>query len=88
MKFSTVSGALYMLMLEDDFSRFKWVFMLKQKFQETQRILDFIQEQEAKWGRKVRGVQTDRGREFLNKELGARLWSLGIDHNLTAPYTP
>jgi hypothetical protein len=62
MQVSTFGGGHYMLMLVDDFTRFKQVFVLKAKSDAGARILSRFVEMEAKHGRKVRALRTDRGR--------------------------
>ena len=39
-------------------------------------------------GKRMREIRTDRGTEFLNKELKGYLTEHGIIHNTTAPYSP
>ena len=46
----------------------------------------------AKWetqtGNRLKAIRTDRGTEYVNKELTTYFQDSGITHNTTAPYTP
>ena len=49
------------------------------------RQITFLEEHN---GRKVRFLRSDRGGEYIANALGSWLLQRGIEHQLTAPYTP
>jgi transposase InsO family protein len=75
-------------MLVDDATRHKTVYVLKAKSEAAGRLKHYKASMEVKLGVRMRELWTNRGREFLNKDLGAYLEEHGITHNLSAPYTP
>ena len=88
MQVRSQGGARYLIMLVDDATRHKTVYLLKKKSEAAGHIKYYRAAMEAATGKKMQEIRTDRGREFVNKELGAYLKEAGIRHNLSAPYTP
>jgi transposase InsO family protein len=43
---------------------------------------------ETQTGARVREVQSDRGREYVNVQLRKFFWEKGIMHDTSVPYTP
>ena len=39
-------------------------------------------------GKRIKALRTDRGTEYVNKEMASFLSEHGIRHDKTAPYTP
>lgn len=67
-------------MIVDDFTRFTWVFFL--------RLINFIKGIEVIIKLPVRRIRSENGSEFTNSTIEKFLTEKGIDHNLSAPYTP
>jgi transposase InsO family protein len=88
MQVASEGGARFMLTIVDDATRHVSVYTLKRKSDAPGHIKFYKAALEARLGVKMLEIRTDRGREFLNKELGDYLKEHGILHNLTAPYTP
>ncbi|KAI3510732.1 hypothetical protein L1887_17865 [Cichorium endivia] len=78
----------YILVVVDDFSRFTWVFFLKQKSEAVENMINFIKQVEVMLRKQVRMIRSDNGTEFKNQALDDFLVSKGISHNFSAPYTP
>ena len=78
---------MYTLNFIDDFSQKTWVYILKRKdeafkyFQEWQALV----EQET--NQKVNIFRTDNGGEYSSKDFESYLRKLGVNHQVTAPYT-
>jgi transposase InsO family protein len=84
----TPSGNRYMLLLVDDFSRYMWVSLLSSKDQaalEIQRIQAAV---ERKSGNLLCALRTDRGGGFTAAQFSQYCAELGIQRELTAPYSP
>ena len=84
----SLSHKRYILVIVDDYTRYTWVFFLRLKSEAAQQIIDFIKAIEVKAKLPVRRIRSDNGTEFNNVTLDSFLISKGIEHNLSAPYTP
>ncbi|KAI3767848.1 hypothetical protein L2E82_18277 [Cichorium intybus] len=84
----SVAHNKYILVVVDDFSRFTWVFFLKQKSEAAINMINFIKQIEILLRKQVRMIRSDNGTEFKNKILDDFLVNKGITHNFSAPYTP
>ncbi|CAI5799444.1 DDE-type integrase transposase recombinase [Podarcis lilfordi] len=83
-----VSHNKYCLILVDNYSRFGWVYPLKQKSDVAQTLKFWVRRVERQLGQKVCSIQTDRGGEFMASSLRNWLRSQGIKHRLTNVTTP
>ena len=81
-------GIKYMLTVLDDYSKFARVVMMKSKSDAPACLAEVIREWECQLGRKVKEVQSDRGREFLSDGMQAFFKERGIVHLTSATYTP
>lgn len=88
MQTATPSGKKYILTLIDDFSRFCIVALLKNKSEVADHIRDFVRLCETKYKQKPRKFRSDRGGEYINKDIQVFLRKEGIEWEVTAPYTP
>ncbi|KAI3505861.1 hypothetical protein L1887_28170 [Cichorium endivia] len=84
----SVAHNKYILVVVDDFSRFTWVFFLKQKSEAATNMINFIKQKEILLRKQVRMIRSDNGTEFKNQTLDDFLVHKGISHNFSAPYTP
>ena len=84
----SIGGSKYILVIVDDFSRFTWVFFLKQKSEATPKLKAFIMQAELQLRKMVRNIRSDNGLEFKNQEFEEFLVDKGLTHNFSAPYTP
>jgi hypothetical protein len=65
-KTPSISGAFYFLTIVDDFSRFTWVFLMRNK-SETQTLLrQFFHYVHTQFNTKVQKLHSDNGAEFLS----------------------
>ncbi|CAA0818610.1 Uncharacterized mitochondrial protein AtMg00810, partial [Striga hermonthica] len=77
---------LYYLNFVDQFTKFTWIFFLKQKFEVFDIFLHFKTMVETQFGFKIKNLQTDWGGEY--RSLDPFLQSNGITHRVSCPYTP
>lgn len=86
---NTVSygGAKYFLLIKDDYSRFRIVYFLRNKFETTGKIKTFMKEA-TNQGHIIKKVRSDNGKEFTNAELKRMYNEYGIIHQTSIPYTP
>jgi transposase InsO family protein len=84
----TSSGARYFLTLYDDFSKVSMTQDLNTKADAAEELQKSLLYLERQSGFKVQAVRSDRGGEFVNKRLGDFFKDTGIEHQLSAAYTP
>jgi transposase InsO family protein len=85
---STPSGNMFFFLLVDDLSRYMWVSLMSSKDQSMASFVAFKSRTEAESGRKLGTLCTDHGGEFTARAFIDHYKEEGIQHHLTAPYTP
>ena len=88
MSTESLSGASYMMLIIDDFSRYIWASFLKSKDQAFTSFKDWRVEVEKQFEHKVKALRNDRGGEFLSKKFDRYLADHGIQRQLTTAHTP
>ena len=83
----SLGGSRYIVNITDDASRCSIVKFLSEKGQAKKAITQVVKQLERQLGSKVKEIRTDRGREFLIKEIAQFYSEEGITHELTCPYT-
>ena len=83
-----ILGKRYFLVCTDDYSRYSWLFLLKDKTEVTSNIKNLCKLIKRQFGEDVKGIRTDNARDFLNTELKEFLESKRIKHETSCPYTP
>ncbi|KAK1434088.1 hypothetical protein QVD17_11006 [Tagetes erecta] len=78
-------GHSYFMLCVDHYSRYMWIFHLKQKSDVYNTFKQFLSMVERKFNTKLKTVQTDWGGEFRN--LSTFFKSLGITHRRSCPHT-
>ncbi|KAJ2911698.1 hypothetical protein MD484_g8716, partial [Candolleomyces efflorescens] len=94
----TPSGYRYWMVFVDDFTRYPWVFFLKDKSEAPQFIKQMYDDVMGYFSAKVERIRTyegfkqtlrsDNGGEFLNRKVERYLNSVGVRHETTAAHTP
>lgn len=84
----TPGGNRYFLSIIDDYSRYLWLYLLKNKAEAKGCIMNYVRAVENQFGRKPGIIRSDRGGEFVNKELEDFYRKEGIEAQLTAGYSP
>lgn len=88
MRVESIGGAKYILQFIDDSSRWGQVYFLKCKSEVFQALKSFVTMMENQIGRKVKCIQSDNGKEFVNTSIDEFLKERGIIRRLTVPYCP
>lgn len=88
-KMSTMSigGANYFLLLKDDFSRYCFIYFLKNKTDVLRNLKQFLAEVQAD-GHLIKRLRTDNGLEFCNKDIARFLRENAIKHETSTPRAP
>jgi transposase InsO family protein len=84
----SISKASYILIFVDDFSRFTWIFFLRQKSEVFQHLKDFKALVETQSRKKIKVVRTNNGGEYVNHEIQNLCHEAQIQLQHTIRYTP
>lgn len=85
---ATAGRNIYIFVLIDDYSRYMWSIILKEKGETLEKFKVFKMVVEAETKKKIKVLRTDRGGEFTSNEFKASCDISGITRHLTAPYLP
>ncbi|KAL1198919.1 Retrovirus-related Pol polyprotein from transposon TNT 1-94 [Cardamine amara subsp. amara] len=78
----------YIFVLIDDFSRYMWTMLLKEKSEAFDRFKKFKDLVEKQTGLSIKTFCTDRGGEFTSADFNQFCEINEVSIHLTAPYTP
>ena len=84
----SVTGALYTLFVQDEYSRHVWSDTLPNKSDVTTTTIDTLQLIQNELSLTVRRFHSDGGSEFVNRTMGEYLRSKGIRQTYTTADTP
>jgi transposase InsO family protein len=84
----SIAGDWYCLVVTDEYSRYSWVFFLKEKSETFECVEVLVKKLESLYNLKVRRTRSDNGTEFKNKFMDAFCKERGIHHEFSAPYVP
>src|SRR3990172_7701012 len=84
----TTTSCLYGFVIVDDYSRYTWVHIILYKTEVQDVFRRFANRAMTNYGIKIKHISSDNGTEFKNTGLDIFLDTLGITHELSAPYTP
>nr|GEV58553.1 integrase, catalytic region, zinc finger, CCHC-type, peptidase aspartic, catalytic [Tanacetum cinerariifolium] len=73
-----INGKKYILVIVDDYSRYKWVYFIHSKDETPKIIKKFIAQAQLNYKAKVCKIRTDNGTEFKNATLKTHYEKLGI----------
>ena len=81
-------GYEYFITFIDDYSRFGYVYLMKQKSEAFEKFKEFRAEVENQLGKRIKAIRSDRGGKYLLRAFKDYLTKNGIVSQLTAPGTP
>ncbi|KAE8733549.1 hypothetical protein F3Y22_tig00001120pilonHSYRG00173 [Hibiscus syriacus] len=87
-KQQSISGMRYMVTFIDDFSRYVWVFFMKEKSDTFSKFKEFRDSAEGEVGKKICCLRTDNGGEYRSNEFSQYLRECRIRHQYTCANTP
>ncbi|KAG9450495.1 hypothetical protein H6P81_010460 [Aristolochia fimbriata] len=85
---TSLGGNRYYLTFIDDFSRYTWVYFLKEKSEALNKLKEFKALAENQSRKYIKVLRSDRGGEYTSKAFEEFCKENGILHQLTASYTP
>jgi hypothetical protein len=83
----SVSGSMYYLIILDDFTHYLWIFPLKLKSDTFTTLSNFFAYVSNQFGKKIKVIQCDNGREFDNSSTQIFLLSNGTHLRMSCSYT-
>lgn len=78
----------YYVIFKDDYSEYRTVYFLRNKSNVRDKIEIFCNEVKTRFGKNIKELRTDRGSEYVDKNVRDYLGKLGTRHSVTIPYTP
>jgi transposase InsO family protein len=84
----SISRSKYCRVIVDAYSRFTWVFFLKEKSQTQETLKRFLRRAQNEFGLRIKKIRSDNGMEFKNSQIEGILEEEGIKHEFSSPYTP
>ncbi|GJY21801.1 retrovirus-related pol polyprotein from transposon TNT 1-94 [Tanacetum coccineum] len=88
MRVASINGKKHILVIVDDYTRYKLRLFLRSKDKHQKVLKDFLTMIQRNLQAQVISVRTDKGTEFLNKTLHAYFKEEGIEHQTSTPRTP
>ena len=84
----TYSSCKYFITFIDDFSRYFFVYLMKQKSKADDKFIHYKNFVENQTNHKIKILRSDRGGEYLSHEFEALCSQAGIKQEYTTAYTP
>ncbi|XP_022843199.1 uncharacterized protein LOC111366733 [Olea europaea var. sylvestris] len=84
----SLGGKWYILVVVDDFSRFIWIELLREKSDACDLIKSLCKRLSNELNLKVSRMRSDHGKEFENFNLESFYMDEGILHEFSSPITP
>ncbi|KAG9454135.1 hypothetical protein H6P81_007039 [Aristolochia fimbriata] len=85
---TSLGGNRYYLTFIDDFSRYTWVYFLKEKSEALNKLKEFKALAKNQRRKYIKVLRSDRGGEYTLKAFEEFCKENGILHQFTASYTP
>lgn len=83
-----IGGMRYFLLIKDEATSFKYVYLLASKSEVCEKIKDMISLVSNSTSNSVKHLRFDNGTEFINKDCMRVLSNAGVTVERIAPYTP
>lgn len=83
-----VSGFRYYVLFTDDYSRFTWIYPMRNKSEVFSHFKIFIAMVHNIFNSTVKYFQSNGGTEYVNQSFSNFCQQLGIQHRVSCPHTP
>src|SRR3954466_10555356 len=84
----SASGFKYYVLFSDDYTRYSWLYFMKNKSEVLHHFRNFISYVKNQFSTTIKQFQSDGGGEYVNRNFADLCSSLGINHRLSCPHTP
>ena len=88
MQTNSIGGNRYFVTFIDEYSRYSHVFLIREKSEVADILIQFIEKIKTKFGRKPKAIRSDRGGEYMNAKVQKYLENQGIQVQYTVGYSP
>ena len=88
MRVQARGGYEYFVTFTDDYSRYGFVYLIRQKSETFDKFREYKAEVEKQLGVHIKQIRSDRGGEYLSGEFKFYLTQEGIVSQLSVPGTP
>jgi transposase InsO family protein len=85
---TSFNGYRYYILFVDDYTRFSWLYLLKNKSDVFTTFKNFKATVEKQLSKQIQFLRTDCGGEYTSNDFNAFCASNGITHHLSCPHTP
>ena len=87
-KVQSLGGKKYILVVMDNFTRYTWVVLLKDKAEAPEKMIHLCKKLQVEKDNVVTRIKSDHGREFENTKLATFCNDQGIHQEFSLPKTP
>ena len=84
----SLGGKKYILVVVDDFTRYAWVVLLKDKAEALEKMIHLCKKLQVKKETVIARIKSDHGREFENTKLATLSNDQGTHQEFPSPKTP
>ena len=88
MQNKSIGGSFYFVTFIDDFSRYAFVYFMREKSEVFARFKEFEALVTNQTGLSIAQLRSDNGGEYIGRDFEQYLSGRGIHHQLTVRYTP
>ena len=88
MSVSSLGGSRYYVSFIDDYSRYTFIYFMKNKSEVLEKFKEFHTYALNVGGKPINTLRSDNGGEYTSKEFETFLKNNGITHQLSVPYNP
>ena len=84
----SLGGKKYILVVMDDFTRYTWVVLLKDKAEALEKMIHLCKNLQVEKDTVIARIKSDHGREFENTKLATFYNDQGTHQEFSSPKTP
>ena len=84
----SLGGRKYILVVVDNFSRYTWIVLLRDKVQAPEKMIHLCKKLQVEKGTVIARIRSDHGREFENTKLATFCNDQGTHQEFSSPKTP
>lgn len=84
----TWDGKKYFISFLDDYTHLVTIYLLKNKNEAQEVIMEYAEKVEAYWNMKIAKIRCDNGREYANSSVKNWCKKKGIEIDFTVPHSP
>ena len=84
----SLGGKKYILVVVDDFTRYNWVVLLKDKAEAPKKMIHLCKKLQVEKDTVIARIRSDHGREFKNTKWATFYNDQGTHQKFSSPKTP